>query len=174
MKKEQLDGLLSRSSTIIFTLAFGLITVIIVTLIKENRSIAERERAEEKIHHLAHYDTLTDLPNSFLFKEHRSRALVSAQRNGEMLAVLFVDLDDFKKVNDTCGHRGGDPLLQDVADRFEKTLRKSDVLARQGDGRCHVHNCCIVSGVPFHRCHPDSYEHRSESVRSRCANRCRD
>ena len=132
-KKEQLDGLLSRSSTIIFTLAFGLITVIIVTLIKENRSIAERERAEEKIHYLAHYDTLTDLPNRFLLKEHLSRALVTAQRNGEMLAVLFVDLDDFKKVNDACGHGVGDLLLQDVADWFEKTLRKSDVLARQGD-----------------------------------------
>ncbi len=132
-KKEQLDGLLSRSSTIIFTLAVALITVIIVTLTKENRSIAERERAEEKIHYLAHYDTLTDLPNRFLFKEHLSRALVSAQRNGDMLAVLFVDLDDFKKVNDTCGHGVGDLLLQDVADRFEKTLRKSDVLARQGD-----------------------------------------
>ncbi len=137
-KKEQLDGLLSRSSAIIFTLAFGLITVIVVTLTKENRSVAERERAEEKIHYLAHYDTLTDLPNRFLFKEHLSRALVSAQRNSEILAVLFVDLDDFKKVNDTFGHRVGDLLLQDVADRFGKTLRKSDVLARQGDEDGHT------------------------------------
>ena len=132
-KKEQLDGLLSRSSTIIFTLAFGLISVIIVTLTKANRSIAERERAEEKIHHLAHYDALTDLPNRSLFKEHTSRALVSAQRNSEMLGVLFVDLDDFKRVNDTFGHRVGDLLLQEIAARFGKTLRKSDVLARQGD-----------------------------------------
>ena len=132
-RKEQLDGLLSRSSTIIFTLAVALVTVIIVTLIKENRSIAERERAEEKIHYLAHYDTLTDLPNRFLFKEHLERALITAQRNGELLAVMFVDLDDFKNVNDTCGHGVGDLLLQQVADRFEKTLRKSDVLARQGD-----------------------------------------
>jgi diguanylate cyclase (GGDEF)-like protein len=132
-KKEQLDGLLSRSSTIIFTLAVALITVIIVTLTKENKSIAEHERAQEKIHYLAHYDTLTELPNRFLFKEHLKRALVSAQRNGEMLAVLFVDLNDFKIVNDTCGHGAGDLLLQEVAVRFEKTLRKSDVLARQGD-----------------------------------------
>ncbi|MGB5815035.1 MAG: GGDEF domain-containing protein [Thermoanaerobaculia bacterium] len=132
-KKEQLDGLLSRSSTIIIALAFGLVTVIIVSLIKESRSIAERERAEEKIHYLAHYDTLTDLPNRLLFKEHLSRALVSAQRNSEMLAVLFVDLDNFKQVNDTHGHGVGDLLLQDVANRFGKTLRKSDVLARQRD-----------------------------------------
>jgi len=132
-KKEELDRLLSRSSTIIFTLAFGLVAVIFVTLTKENRNIAERERAEEKIHYLAHYDVLTDLPNRFLYNEHLSRALSSAQRNNEMLAVLFVDLDDFKKVNDTFGHSGGDLLLQQVAVRFGKTLRKSDVLARQGD-----------------------------------------
>jgi GGDEF domain-containing protein len=132
-KKEELDRLLSRSSTIIFALAFGLVAVIVVTLTKENRNIAERERAEEKIHYLAHYDVLTDLPNRFLYNEHLSRALSSAQRNNEMLAVLFVDLDDFKKVNDTFGHSGGDLLLQQVAVRFGKTLRKSDVLARQGD-----------------------------------------
>ena len=132
-KKEQLDRLLSRSSIIIFTLAFGLITAIIVTLTKENRNIAERERAEEKIHYLAHYDVLTGLPNRFLYKEHLSHALSSAERNGEMLAILFVDLDDFKKVNDTFGHSVGDLLLQEVAARFGKTLRKSDVLARQGD-----------------------------------------
>ncbi len=132
-KKEELDRLLSRSSTIIFTLAFGLVAVIFVTLTKENKNIAERELAEEKIHYLAHYDVLTDLPNRFLYNEHLSRALSSAQRNNEMLAVLFVDLDDFKKVNDTFGHSGGDLLLQQVAARFGKTLRKSDVLARQGD-----------------------------------------
>ena len=132
-KKEQLDRLLARSSAIIFTLGFGLISVIIVTLIKENRNIAERERAEEKIHYLAHYDVLTGLPNRFLYKEHLSQALSSAQRNGEMLAILFVDLDDFKRVNDTFGHSVGDLLLKEVAARFGKTLRKSDVLARQGN-----------------------------------------
>jgi diguanylate cyclase (GGDEF)-like protein len=132
-KKEQLDRLLSRSSITIFTLAFGLIIAIIVTLTKENKNIAERERAEEKIHYLAHYDVLTGLPNRFLYKEHLSHALSSAERNGEMLAILFVDLDDFKQVNDTFGHSVGDLLLQEVAARFGKTLRKSDVLARQGD-----------------------------------------
>jgi diguanylate cyclase (GGDEF)-like protein len=132
-KKEQLDQLLSRSATIIFTLAFGLITVIIVTLTKENRNLAERERAEEKIHYLAHYDVLTGLPNRFLYKEHLSQALSTAERNSEMLAILFVDLDDFKQVNDTFGHGVGDLLLKEVAARFGKTLRKSDVLARQGD-----------------------------------------
>jgi len=132
-KKEQLDHLLSRSAAIIFTLAFGLIAVIIVTLTKENRNIAERERAEEKIHYLAHYDMLTGLPNRFLYKEHVGQALSSSERNGEMLAILFVDLDDFKQVNDTFGHGVGDLLLKEVAARFGGTLRKSDVLARQGN-----------------------------------------
>jgi diguanylate cyclase (GGDEF)-like protein len=132
-KKEQLDRLLSRSSIIIFTLAFGLVAVIIVTLTKENRNIAERELAEEKIHYLAHYDVLTGLPNRYLYKELLGHALNSAERNDEKLAILFVDLDDFKQVNDTFGHDVGDLLLQGVASRFGQTLRKSDVLARQGD-----------------------------------------
>ena len=133
-KKEQLDRLLVRSSITIVALAFGLVAVIIVTLTKESRNIAERERAQEMIHYLAHYDALTGLPNRSLFKEHFNRALVSAARNDEMLAVLFVDLDDFKRVNDTVGHTVGDTVLAEAAARFGGTLRKSDVLARQGTG----------------------------------------
>ncbi len=132
-KKQQLDKLLSRSSAILFALASGLIGVIFVTLAKESRAIADRERAEERIHYLAHYDTVTNLPNRFLFKEHLSRALVFAERNDEMLAILFLDLDHFKRVNDTFGHRVGDLLLREVADRLGATLRRSDVLARQGE-----------------------------------------
>jgi len=132
-KKQQLDKLLSRSSAILFGLASGLIVVILVTLTKESRAIADRERAEERIHYLAHYDTVTDLPNRFLFKEHLSRALVSAERNDEMLAILFLDLDHFKRVNDTFGHRVGDLLLREVADRIGATLRRSDVVTRQGE-----------------------------------------
>ena len=132
-KKQQLDKLLSRSSAVLFALASGLIGVIFVTLAKESRAIADRERAEERIHYLAHYDTVTNLPNRFLFKEHLSRALVFAERNDEMLAILFLDLDHFKRVNDTFGNRVGDLLLREVADRLGSTLRRSDVLARQGE-----------------------------------------
>jgi diguanylate cyclase (GGDEF)-like protein len=132
-RKEQLDRLLFRSGAIIVTLALGFISVIIVTLTKESRNVAERERAQETIHYLAHYDALTDLPNRFLYREHVSRALASAQRNNEKLAILFVDLDDFKRVNDSLGHDVGDILLREVATRFGNTLRKSDVLSRQGE-----------------------------------------
>jgi len=130
-RKNELDRLLTRSSAIIFALAFALVAVIIITLTKESRNIAEQERAQEMIHYLAHYDSLTDLPNRSLFQEHLNRALVSAQRNGEQLAILFIDLDDFKQVNDTVGHGVGDLVLREVAARFGGTLRKSDVLARQ-------------------------------------------
>lgn len=132
-KKEELDRLLSRSTGIILALATGLIAVILVTMTKESKSIAERESAEEMIRYLAHHDGLTSLPNRFLYREHVNRALVAAQRAGGKLAVLFVDLDNFKAVNDTVGHGMGDVVLQQVAARFGKTLRKSDVLARQGD-----------------------------------------
>jgi diguanylate cyclase (GGDEF)-like protein len=132
-KKEQLDRLLFRSAAIIFILAIGFISVIVVTLTKESKNIAERERAQEIIHYLAHYDALTGLPNRLLYREHVSRALVSAQRNSEKLAILFIDLDNFKRVNDSLGHDVGDVLLREVATRFGNTLRKSDILARQGD-----------------------------------------
>jgi GGDEF domain-containing protein len=132
-KKQQLDKLLSHSSAILVALASGLIAVIFVTLAKESRAIADRERAEERIHYLAHYDAVTNLPNRFLFKEHLSRALVAAERNDEMLAILFLDLDHFKQVNDTYGHRVGDLLLREFADRLGATLRRSDVVARQGE-----------------------------------------
>jgi diguanylate cyclase (GGDEF)-like protein len=131
-KKEQLDRLLSHSSAVLFALTTGLIAMILVTLTKESRAIADRERAEERIYYLAHYDSVTQLPNRFLFKEHLSRALVSAERNHEMLAILFLDLDHFKQVNDTLGHGVGDLLLRQVAVRLGGTLRRSDVVARQG------------------------------------------
>jgi diguanylate cyclase (GGDEF)-like protein/PAS domain S-box-containing protein len=93
--------------------------------------ITDRKFEEEKIRHLAYYDTLTGLPNRLLFMDHLDRALASAERHGHMVAILFLDLDGFKKINDSRGHTIGDMLLRAVADRLVKTLRKSDVVLRQ-------------------------------------------
>jgi diguanylate cyclase (GGDEF)-like protein/PAS domain S-box-containing protein len=92
--------------------------------------VTERKRAEKKIHDLAYYDGVTRLPNRQLFREHLSRALAYAKRHKRLLALLFLDLDHFKHINDTLGHHVGDLLLRRVADRLKKILRKSDIIAR--------------------------------------------
>jgi diguanylate cyclase (GGDEF)-like protein len=94
------------------------------------QDITERKNAEEQIRLLAYYDALTGLPNRRFFLQQLEQALVNANRNDRMLAVLFLDLDRFKLVNDTLGHGMGDRLLQDVADRLLRCVRKSDCLSR--------------------------------------------
>ena len=94
------------------------------------QDITERKQAEEQIRLLAYYDALTGLPNRRFFLQQLEQALVFANRNDRMLAVLFLDLDRFKLVNDTLGHGVGDLLLQDVAERLLGCVRRSDCLAR--------------------------------------------
>ena len=96
------------------------------------RDITERKRAEELISHQAYHDILTDLPNRILFKDRLSLAVIQAKRNEAELAVMFVDLDRFKQVNDTLGHVKGDQLLQQAAGRLKDCLRRGDTLARLG------------------------------------------
>ncbi|MFO0754829.1 MAG: EAL domain-containing protein [Thermodesulfovibrionales bacterium] len=96
------------------------------------RDISERKRMEETLHHQAHHDILTGLPNKTLFVEHLTAALSRAQRSGGAAAVLFLDLDQFKSVNDTFGHSVGDALLVAVAERLRACLRKTDTVARIG------------------------------------------
>jgi diguanylate cyclase (GGDEF)-like protein/PAS domain S-box-containing protein len=92
--------------------------------------ITARKRAEEEMRYLAFYDCLTGLPNRLMFNEHMNQALAYAKRNKSLIATLFLDLDHFKRINDTFGHHVGDLLLRAVGERLIRIIRKSDILAR--------------------------------------------
>jgi len=94
--------------------------------------ITERKQAESRIAELATRDPLTGLPNRLLLSDRLSRGIANAQREGGSLAVMFIDLDHFKRVNDTLGHEVGDQLLREVSKRIGGLLRKGDTLARLG------------------------------------------
>ena len=94
--------------------------------------ITLRKQQEDKILHQAHFDALTDLPNRFLSLDRLSQLISEAQRNKEFVTVLFLDLDDFKKINDTLGHDTGDKLLIDAAARLCSGVRAGDTVGRLG------------------------------------------
>jgi diguanylate cyclase (GGDEF)-like protein/PAS domain S-box-containing protein len=93
--------------------------------------ITEKKLSEEKIYHLAHYDVLTGLPNRMMFKERLNQSLARAHRNNTVLAILFLDLDRFKLINDTYGHPFGDLLLKEISAIISCCLREEDVVGRQ-------------------------------------------
>jgi diguanylate cyclase (GGDEF)-like protein len=95
-------------------------------------NVEQRKRAEERIRHLAYHDALTDLPNRSLLEDRLTTALAQAHRKSRMLALLYLDLDRFKRVNDTLGHSLGDHILQSVAERLTSIVREADTVARVG------------------------------------------
>lgn len=94
--------------------------------------VTMRKQYEQQILHQAHYDSLTELPNRFLSLDRLSQLLEEAERNKELVAVLFLDLDDFKNVNDTLGHEVGDKILIETAQRLSNGLRAGDTVGRLG------------------------------------------
>jgi diguanylate cyclase (GGDEF)-like protein/PAS domain S-box-containing protein len=101
-------------------------------LVGTHVDITERKQAVESIVHMAYHDSLTGLPNRALLTDHLCLMLAATQRRKILAAVLFIDLDRFKLINDTLGHTRGDEVLKVVASRLQKHTRKSDTIARQG------------------------------------------
>ena len=96
------------------------------------RDVTARRRTEKQVQFLAYYDALTGLPNRTLLKDRLSKALASARRRKDKVALLFLDLDGFKTINDSLGHSVGDLVLQEVAERLKKWAREQDTVARLG------------------------------------------
>ncbi len=102
---------------------------LIATLFED---ITERKKSEQRIHRMAYFDTLTGLPNRILFMDRLNKAISIADREDKKLAVLFLDLDHFKEINDTLGHDAGDQLLVEISKRLSLNIRTSDTLSRFG------------------------------------------
>jgi diguanylate cyclase (GGDEF)-like protein len=117
------------------------------------RDITERKQAERHLEHIAHHDALTGLPNRVLFADRMEQALARARRDGTLLGVLFLDIDQFKDINDSLGHDFGDRVLGQVAGRLGRPLRAKDTLARLGGDEFSVvlpdiatpEDCAIVA-----------------------------
>jgi diguanylate cyclase (GGDEF)-like protein len=96
------------------------------------RDITERKSFEKEAWHRANYDFLTDLPNRSLFRDRLEQQVMLSERTGNLAALLFIDLDNFKEANDSLGHEAGDQLLKQAASRIRSCIRQNDTVARMG------------------------------------------
>jgi len=109
------------------------------------------KQTNEQITRLAHHDSLTELPNRILFYDRLNQAIARAHREKELFAVLFLDLDGFKLINDTLGHDVGDALLREVAKRLVSCVRDSDTVARMGGDEFTVIICNVRTPISIDR-----------------------
>lgn len=127
-------------------------------MIGTHADITERKHMENQMQHLAHHDLLTGLPNRTLINDRLAQAIAYAMRESALLALMFIDLDKFKPVNDTLGHEIGDLLLKQVAERLRQSVRASDTVARIGGDEFVVllpvidssHDAAIVADKIIH------------------------
>ncbi len=103
-----------------------------IELYLDIRDITERKKLEYKIQHMVHHDELTGLPNRYLLNDRLSAAMIMSRRHKSGLSILFIDIDEFKPVNDNYGHQAGDFILKQVSDRLSKCIRESDTASRYG------------------------------------------
>ncbi|MEP7058063.1 MAG: EAL domain-containing protein [Caldimonas sp.] len=124
------------------------------------RDIRDRHAAQARIHHMAHHDALTGLPNRTAFMERLEQTMLAARLERTRLALLFVDLDHFKRVNDSLGHSVGDALLRTVAGRLVGALRATDVVARFGGDEFMV----LLPGLPADPARRDDVERVAQKL----------
>lgn len=105
---------------------------LVIATVEAQTMSEEIQKGKDQMGYMAHYDSLTDLPNRILFKQRLDQAIALAKRHGTKLAVLFLDLDRFKTINDSLGHATGDTLLKSVAKRLLTSMRDTDTVSRQG------------------------------------------
>ena len=130
-KSETIEGKVQDCAADLTTVNRALVEEVRERQVLEHELLAAKEQ-EEAARHAAFHDPLTSLPNRVLFNDRLEHGLAQAKRHGWTLAVMFIDLDDFKSINDTHGHPAGDKVLQTIAGRLKKMTREDDTVSRHG------------------------------------------
>ena len=126
-----------------------------------NRLLAKLSSTQSELSRMAHHDSLTGLPNRRLLADRLGQSLARSRRNGTRIALLVMDLDGFKQINDAHGHEAGDEALRIAAQRFASALRRDDTLARLGGDEFVL----LASDLPGE---PDAVEHAAQAIASKC------